>query len=416
MIKGEYFMVRNSNYKWYILILAALTNTVVVAIPSMSMSVLFQEISRELNLSLVQVGLIWGIGSLPAMFIGLLGGAIGDRFGPKRILGIACLLVGLAGGLRGLSKDFGSLIASVVLLGLLMPVVGMNVFKTCGIWFPRQQLGLANGFLSMGMALGFLVSSMISATLISPWLGGWRNVLFFYGAIAMLFSIPWYFTRSAPATLQITNDTGTVSLRQAIAHVRKLRDVWLLGLSILGVSGCVQAVLGYLPLYLRGLGWPEVSADGALASFHTISMIFVIPIALWSDRLGVRKKVLLGAGLMIMVGVGLLSVVSGAMIWVAVGIAGLVRDGFMAIFMTMIVETDGVGPVYAGTAIGFVMTFAFLGNLLAPPLGNSFARIAPSAPFAFWAILMAAGIFSLSLTRKPQGITGRKRIAKISES
>jgi len=86
---------------------------------------------------------------------------------------------------------------------------------------------------------------------------------------------------------------------------------------------------------------------------------------------------------MIMVGVGLLSVVSGAMIWVAVGIAGLVRDGFMAIFMTMIVETDGVGPVYAGTATGFVMNFAFLGTLLAPPLGNSFARIAPSAPFAF---------------------------------
>jgi hypothetical protein len=59
--------------------------------------------------------------------------------------------------------------------------------------------------------------------------------------------------------------------------------------------------------------------------------------------------------------------------------------------MTMIVETDGVGPVYAGTAIGFVMIFASLGNLLALPLGNSFARIAPSAPFAFWAVLMAAG-------------------------
>jgi cyanate permease len=268
----------------------------------------------------------------------------------------------------------------------------------------------------MGMVLGFLVGSLISATMLSPWLGGWRNVLFFYGAIAMLFSIPWFFIRGAPVALQNTIDGGVISLRQAIAHVMKLKDAWLLGLSILGVSGCVQAVLGYLPLYLRGLGWPEVSADGALASFHTISMIFVIPIALWSDRLGVRKKVLLGAGLMIMVGVGLLSVVSGAMIWVAVGIAGLVRDGFMAIFITMIVETDGVGPVYAGTATGFVMTFAFLGSLLAPPFGNSFARIAPSAPFAFWAILIAAGIFSLSLTRKPQGITGRKRIAKISES
>ena len=409
-------MNRNSNYKWYILILAALTNTMVMAIPGMSMSVLFPEISQGLNLSVVQVGLVWGLASFPAVFTSLLGGAIGDRFGPKRVLSLGCLMVGLAGGLRGLSQSFGSLVASVVLLGLLTPVVFMNVFKSCGIWFPGRQLGLANGILSMGMALGFLVSSMISATVLSPWLGGWRNVLFLYGGIAMLFSIPWAFTRRAPDTMQKTKEPGTVSLRQAIAHVMKLRDVWLLGLSILCIGGCIQAVLGYLPLYLRGLGWPDVSADGALASFHTISMIFVIPITLWSDRLGARKRMLLGGALMFLAGVGLLSVVSGAVIWVAVGIAGLVRDGFMAIFMTMIIETDGVGPVYAGTATGFVMTFSFLGSFLAPPFGNSFAGIAPSAPFAFWAILIAAGIFSLSLTRRPQGITGRKRIAKTSEN
>jgi hypothetical protein len=103
---------------------------------------------------------------------------------------------------------------------------------------------------------------------------------------------------------------------------------------------------------------------------------------------------------MIMAGVGMLSVVSGPMVWIAVIMAGLVRDGFMAIFMTMIIETEGVGASYAGTAIGLVMSFNGLGTMSSPPLGNSLADIAPSFPFIFWAILAAAGFFGLYFAKE----------------
>jgi MFS family permease len=390
-----------TDYRWYILILAALTNTLAVAIPTMCLPVLFKEISGELNLSLVQIGLIWGIGALPGIFTFLVAGAISDRFGPKRILSVACLLVGLAGALRGLANDFVTLAATVFLLGLLLPLVSMNVFKTSGLWFSRRQLGRANGVLAMGMALGFIVGSMISATLLSPWLGGWRNVLFLYGAIAIALSIPWYLTRPAPGTVGLSaGGTSPRSLRQAVSHVAQVKKLWLLGLIILGIGGCIQGVLGYLPLYLRGLGWPEASADGALATFHTMSLIFVIPIALWSDRLGSRKKALMAAALFIITGVGLLSIADGVMVWVAVSMAGLTRDGFMAVFMTMIVETEEVGATYAGTAMGLVMVFAGLGSLVAPPLGNSLAEMAPGYPFIFWAALTVVGFLGLYVAKE----------------
>ena len=45
-----------SSYRWYILGLSALTNTITVAIPSMALPVLFAEISANLHLDLVQVG------------------------------------------------------------------------------------------------------------------------------------------------------------------------------------------------------------------------------------------------------------------------------------------------------------------------------------------------------------------------
>jgi CP family cyanate transporter-like MFS transporter len=396
-----------SNYRWYILILTALTMALTVAVPGMCIPVLFDEISKNLDLSRTQIGMIWGIGALPSILMALVGGSIGDRFGPKRVLLVACILSGITGALRGLSENFISLIGTGFLFGLLSASVPMNAMKTCRIWFPSHQLGLATGVISMGMALGFMVSSMISATVMSPWLGSWRYVLAFYGVIAMLLSIPWIFTQDAP--VEETSAGVRVyppSLREMFSHVAHIKRMWLLGFAILGIGGCVQATLGYLPLYLRDIGWAGARADSVAASFHLASMIFVIPLALGSDRLGSRRKVLIAAVLMITTGIGLLSVVDGLLVWGAVIMAGMVRDGFMAVFFTMTMETDGIGPTYAGTATGFVLVWSGLGALIAPPLGNSLASITPGLPFVFWAGMALAGLMGIYAAKEsaPEGM------------
>lgn len=386
-----------NNYKWYILALVILTNIIVVAMPAMGMSVLAKEISQDLKLNLFQVGIIWGIGALPGIATGLLGGAIGDKLGPKRILIVASLLAGLIGAARGQAPDFISLTVIVVILGALIPFVTMNGFKTCGLWFPSQQLGLANGLISMGMAFGFLLGSLLSASVFSPWLGGWRNVLLVYGLAGALMCLPWVFAR-IPAGHAATGGGHSLSIRQAVVSVARVKNIWLLGLAFFGVGGCIQALLGYLPLYLRSLGWEPLQADGTLSAFHLTSMLCVMPIALWSDLLASRKWLLLAAAGMVVLGTGLLSLVSGGWVWVAVILAGFVRDAFMAIFLTMTIETRGIGPGYAGTATGLVMAVGGIGSFLAPPLGNSLEVFSPAAPFLLWAALAAFGMLCIGLT------------------
>ena len=391
---------QDSKYKWYILALVVLTNMFTVAIPSMGMAVLSDEISRDLNLNLVQVGIVWGMGALLGVFASLLGGAIGDKFGAKRVLVVSVLLAGLFGMLRGFAFDFTSMTFIVILLGAVIPFVTTNGIKTAGSWFPSHQLGLANGLISMGMALGFLIGAQFSATTFSPMLGGWRNVLLLYGLIGALFSIPWFFTRTP---FEAVRSTGSPRLmRKTLQHVASLKNVWLLGFTLFGVSGAIQGMLGYLPLYLRGLGWPPAYADGALSAFHTISMICVMPIALWSDRLGSRKGLLLTGALIVALGSGLLGFVSGGLIWAAVLFSGFVRDAFMAIFMTMVFETEGVDRDCAGTALGFVMAISGMGTVLAPPLGNSLAVLWPAAPFVFWSALAVFGAVCLSMEKQAQ--------------
>lgn len=389
---------QNDGYKWYILALVVLTNMLVVAMPAMGMSVLAREISQDLSLNIVQVGVVWGIGSMPAIFTSLLGGGIGDKLGPKRVLIAGSLIAGLLGAARGFVSNYPAMLVVVIVLGSLIPFVSMNGIKIVGQWFPSSQLGLANGLLSMGMALGFLLGSMLSATIFSPFFGGWRNVLIFYGVAGALFFIPWLFVREIP--LSHSGSGQSLSLRTVIWQVVRNKNVWLLGLTLFGIGGSIQSILGYLPLYLRNTGWSPIHADGVLTAFHTASMIFVMPIALWSDRMKSRKGLLLSTAILIMLGTGLLSVVRGNWVWAAVFMAGFVRDGFMAILLTMVIEVDGVGPAYAGTAMGFVMALSGIANTVAPPLGNSLAGISPSTPFLLWAGWALFGVICLLMYKQ----------------
>jgi MFS family permease len=398
--------VQPDAYKWLILTLAALTFTLVVAIPQMSLPVLFDEISADIGLNLVQVGWIWGVGSAMGILVGLIGGPVGDRFGPRRTLAVACLFIGIAGAARGLSNSFAMLAFTVLITGFAQWSIPMNVHKACGVWFSQKQLGMANGVVSVGMALGFLSGSLLAATVFSPLLGGWRNVLFVYGAVAVLFGAFWWFSQEK-ARDEDRQTNHMITLREAIGHVIHLRNVWLLCIATAGVSGGVNGVLGYLPLYLRGLGWEPAIADSTLASFHAASMTCAIPIALLSDRVGSRRGVLMAAVLLIGTGTGLIGFASGVLISVAVIIAGIARDGFMAITMTAVIEEKGVGARFAGSAIGLNISLMGIANVFAPPAGNWLAQFGSGVPFLFWASLVFLGFTAYFFLQKPAtGIKG----------
>ncbi|MDX1437695.1 MAG: MFS transporter, partial [Anaerolineales bacterium] len=160
-----------SGYRWVMLAVAALTGMLVYAVPALSLPVLFPEISGELGLDIVQVGVIWAVSSLTSVFIVLLGGILGDRFGTRRVLVLACALAGVFGGLRGLAGSYYSFLAISFLLGLVQPVIPINLHKMAGEWFPRRQLGLATAVISTGFAAGLMIGSLLSASVLSPALG-----------------------------------------------------------------------------------------------------------------------------------------------------------------------------------------------------------------------------------------------------
>jgi NNP family nitrate/nitrite transporter-like MFS transporter len=389
-----------SHYRWYVLGLAALTYTCAMAMPRMCMPVLFKEISTDLGFTLVQIGGIWGTEFLSGIITGIAGGLLGDRFGVRRVLSIACLLAGGAGSLRGLSSGFTSLAATTFLFGFILAVIPVNVVKTVGIWFSGGHLGLANGITAMGMAVGFMAGSMLSATVLSPLLGGWRWVLLLYGTLSALISVLWFFTLREPEQVVSGGSSTRLTFGQTLLRVVRLKSVWLLGFALAGHASCINSMLGYLPLYLRERGWPVASADGTVAAFHGVSMLGAIPLALLSDRFKSRKTVLMPAVLITAASVSLLSAAHDQTVWLFVILAGLFRDGFMAIILSMIIEVRGVGADYAGTATALVLALSRSGSFLGPPLGNSLAGFHPGLPFVFWGALALIAPISLYLIKE----------------
>jgi ACS family hexuronate transporter-like MFS transporter len=383
--------VRN---KWYMLGLAALTGTCCMAMPNMCMPVLFKEISNDLGLSLVDIGVVWGIAPLAGIITVFIGGLLADRYGSKRVLSIVCVLAGVVSALRGVSWDLTSLAATTFLFGFLTAIIPASTNKTVVVYFSGRQLGLAIGATAAGMAVGFTLSSMISATVLSPLLGGWRNVLFAYGALSALVGLLWVITVKEAGQPGSVTSFSRVPLRQSMSHVLRVKSVWLIGLIMLGHTGCVQGVLGYLPLYLTDYNsWTATSASGVLAAFHGFSALGAIPVAWLSDRLGLRKAVLFPILIITTVGVALLPMAGSVMVWVLAIMVGVVRDAFMALTSTTNIEAEGIGVMYSGTAVGLVQTISRIGPIFSPPVGNSLATTNnPGLPFYFWAAFAFLGL------------------------
>jgi predicted MFS family arabinose efflux permease len=256
------------------------------------------------------------------------------------------------------------------------------------------------GISAMGMGLGLMLGPMISATVLSPLLGGWRNVMHLYGVLGVIVGVLWIvFGREPRHDSSLEIDSKPVPLRQAFSHLIRIKALWLIGLVLLFRVGGLMGTTGYLPLYLREQGWPVASADGTLAAFYAVSTICVVPLSWLSDRIGSRKAIMFPALIVTIVCIALLPLVEGNTVWVLMVLSGIFMDGFMALVVTMLLETEGVGPEYSGIALGIVFTIAHIGSVFSPPLGNSLASFNAGFPFFFWAALSVIALVAMILCR-----------------
>jgi MFS transporter, NNP family, nitrate/nitrite transporter len=218
-------------------------------------------------------------------------------------------------------------------------------------------------------------------------------VMFFLGAPAVLVGILWLFTGREPKKGEIPEAVvSKVPFREAFAVVSRNRQVWIFGLIQLCFMGCMTGMGGYLAIYLRDIGWSNISADTALTMTSVTGIVGSLPMVMLASRLRSTRGVFILSMVVTTVSLAMLPFANTPGVWLILILGGVLRSAAPALSNTMVLEIDGIGGKYAGTAMGLVTSLGMLGAFAAPPLGNKLTSISPGAPFIFWAVLAAVSI------------------------
>jgi hypothetical protein len=67
-----------------------------------------------------------------------------------------------------------------------------------------------------------------------------------------------------------------VPFRQALLQVVRIKEVWIIGLITIAQWGSNTGLIGYLPLYLRGIGWTPTYADSAMILLSGVGCVGLI--------------------------------------------------------------------------------------------------------------------------------------------
>jgi MFS family permease len=144
-------------------------------------AVIAGPLTAELGLDAGQFGLLTSIYFLTFAAAQLPVGILLDRYGPRRVQSVLFVVAAVGAALFALSEGFLPLVLSRALIGLGVAAALAAGLKAIVLWFPKERLPLANGWMIMLGALGAVTATTpVEALLAST---GWRELFLFLAAI-----------------------------------------------------------------------------------------------------------------------------------------------------------------------------------------------------------------------------------------
>jgi len=128
-----------------------------------------------------------------------LGGAIGDRLGPRLTLALCALIVCAATAWMGAASGIISLFFARLLLGIGEGAAFPTATRAMSAWTPRGNWGFAQGITHTFSRVGNGTSSLIIAGLIAMF--SWRTAFFLLVPITLVWAAMWFwYFRDDPRT------------------------------------------------------------------------------------------------------------------------------------------------------------------------------------------------------------------------
>ena len=147
------------------------------------------EFSKDFHLSNTQVGLVASAFAYPYLIFQVIGGWVGDRFGPRRTLTICALVWAGATVLSGLSTGLISLVVARVLLGLGEGATFPTATRAMSNWTAANRRGFAQGITHAFSRVGNAITPPVVTWLMVAL--SWRGSFIVLGVLSFIWAIVW---------------------------------------------------------------------------------------------------------------------------------------------------------------------------------------------------------------------------------
>ena len=154
---------------------------------------------QDLNLTNVQVGLVFSAFAYPYVIFTSFGGWLSDRFGARLTLTISALIWGGATLVTGLTSTLGGMLVARSVLGFGEAATFPIATRAMCEWVPERKRAVAQVITHSSSRLGTMITPPLVAWLIA-WIT-WRGSFVVLGIVSIVWAVIWYsYFRDDPAT------------------------------------------------------------------------------------------------------------------------------------------------------------------------------------------------------------------------
>ena len=367
--------------------------------------VFFKEFQAEFGWSRAAIS---GASSLAFLMMGLVGiiaGKMNDRIGPKVIIVVSGILLGLGYLLMSRLQSLWQLyLLYGILVGIGFSTNDVITLSTVARWFVKRR-GMMTGIVKVGTGSGQLLVPLFATLLIAAY--GWRNTYLIIGAVALaIFVAVAQILSRDPQGIGLLPDgdshdsrgNGIGSREEGITLGAAARtgQFWIICVAEFTIFFCLFTIIVHIVPHAIDLKLNPPTAVGVLSTIGGVSMLGRIVIGTANDKIG-GKRALVVCFILLFCGLFWLQMATKAwMLFLFAVIYGFAHGGFFTVISPMVAELFGTGS--HGVLFGIVLASGTLGGAVGPLMAGRTFDVTGSYRIAFFVLALLAVIGFVMIT------------------
>ena len=386
--KKDFIEDHNKKGSYTNIILLILSGELIFILPYFLSRVFRPTFLDVFGLTNFELGSLFSVYGIVALFSYIYGGTLADRFLPRKLIAISLFLTAL-GGL------FLATYPSFVVLQILYGYWGFTtvflfwgaMIKATRVWGGTKNQGQAFGFLDGGRGLTAALMGSIGVAIFSLFLpddvfraslkerqDAFRNVILFSSAMVAISGVLVFFfmkTRSEKGVFQSENSHSLNNIKAVL----KLESVWLLMVIILCAYFGYKVTDIYSLYASEVLGFDEVDAANVSSLQLYLRPIACFSIGFLADRSNGISWIIKGFVVML---IGSLFFASGILVaqqyslfFISLFILALGTYSIRALYFAILQEGK-ISLALTGTAVGVISLSGYTPDIFGGPLMGYF--------------------------------------------